>query len=113
MANIYILTSNDIPLAQFECQESDMWYLFGKIQPIVSEQVAINDIFEVTRDLDFKTVMSDWSRGYKCELQSENLSIPCLLMECTSQQVSLRMLVTKESIEWSEQNLQALSISRG
>ena len=113
MANIYILTSNGIPLAQFECQESDMWYLFGKIQPIASEQVAINDIFEVTRDLDFKTVISDWSQGYRCELQYENLSIPCLLMECTSHQVSLRMLVTKESIEWSEQNLQALSISRG
>lgn len=112
MANIYILTSNGIPLAQFECQESDMWYLFGKIQPILSEQVAINDIFEATIYLDFKTVMSDWSRGYRCELRSENSSIPCLLMECTSQQVSLRMLVTKESIKWSEQHLRALSISR-
>ena len=90
-----------------------MWYLFGKIQPILSEPVAINDIFEVTRDLDFKTVMSDWSRGYKCELQSENSSIPCLLMECTSQQVSLRILVAKENIEWSEQNLQSLSILQG
>ena len=108
MTDLYILTSNGSPLVQFEHQESDMWYLFGKIEPLQSGKVTINEIFEVTKTLDFKIVMSDWSQGYRCELESKNSSIPCVLMECNLQQVSLRILSPAETIEWSNRNIQPL-----
>ncbi|OJJ14795.1 hypothetical protein BI308_24720 [Roseofilum reptotaenium AO1-A] len=109
MTDVYILSSQGSPLALFEHQESDMWYLFGKIEPIQSGKVDINKIFEVTKTLDFKIVMSDWSQGYRCELESEDSSIPCVLMECNSRQVSLRMLSAEETIEWSNCNIRPLS----
>ena len=111
MADIYILKSNGVPLAQFRHEQSDMGYLFGRIEPIVSGHVEIQDIFETTQNLDFKTVLSDWSQGYQCELESENASIPCVLMECNAQQTSFRMLTAEESVKWSKRNVRLLTIA--
>ncbi|MGR3276503.1 hypothetical protein ACSYAD_15450 [Acaryochloris marina NIES-2412] len=111
MAEIYILTSDGVPLAQFENEESDMWYLMGKISSIQSSLVTLNEIFQATQDLDFKAVMCDWSQGYRCELKAEANIIPCVLMECNPQQAILRMLTAQETIAWSQQNLQPLPIA--
>lgn len=108
MAEIYILASNGVPLAQFENTEADMWYLFGKIESLQSSKVDIDEIFQATKNLDFKVVMSDWSLGYRCELKAEKDTIPCVLMECNPKQVILRMLTAKETIAWSRQNMQPL-----
>lgn len=110
MAEHYLLASDDVPLAQFNNEESDMWYLFGKLAPIPSGTVAINQIFQVTKHLEFKSVLGDWSQGYRCELQAEANVIPCVLMECNPQQVILRILTAQETIAWSKHNLQPLSI---
>ncbi|KAI9135181.1 hypothetical protein [Acaryochloris sp. CCMEE 5410] len=111
MAEHYLLISDDVPLAQFESEESDMWYLFGKIAPIPSGKVAIHKIFSVTKHLEFKAVLCDWSQGYRCDLQAGTSIIPCVLMECNPQQVILRMLTASETIAWSKQHLRPLSIS--
>ncbi|WP_299490566.1 hypothetical protein [Acaryochloris sp. IP29b_bin.137] len=110
MVETFILTSKSLPLAQFEHEESDMWYLFGKIKPLPSSQIAIDDIFQVTKNLEFRAVLSGFSQGFSCELQAEKSTIHCILMECNPTQVILRMLTATETIEWSRENLRPLLI---
>ena len=106
MNTTYRVYSDGEPLFEFHLEDSDMWYMFGKIVEIDS-QLTLSQIYISLYSLSFERFFKQDGLAYRCTLIGET-ELQCLLIQCNEDTTCFRVVTSEEAQDFSGKKYDSL-----